>query len=306
MSALAIDSSVDIMIGEETSEAASIAAEISEAVEQWLVADGEEVLVTAEGFEQDDYEWVSQETFTKECEMLGLDPSVIARLWKEELMKKDAKVKKHRNGAWMFGRFNGWKSWAYGELLSEMVPDIWRQSSYSDTWRLLSECAPPDMWQAAGSSSSDMWQWQGVAEPREVTLCRQCSQSYTQATKELRKVREILSQVVKQEATGGEVLEPWRYEFFKPWGETVNRIEVFAQDSPTFRTWWTLSSPEERHNFFNVDKRKTRTNDWFSLKSDNPPWWKKGQDFHLWWRIASPEQKDAWHRFCKTSERDHF
>ena len=115
MSALAIDSSVDIMIGEETSEAASIAAEFSEAVEQSLV---------------------------------------------------------------------------YGGLLSEM--------------------APPDMWQAGGSSSSDMWQ--GVSP--QLGLCRRCSQSYTEATKELGKVREILSQVVGQEATGGEVLEPWRYEFF--------------------------------------------------------------------------------------------
>ena len=158
MSALAIDSSVDIMIGEETSEAASIAAEFSEAVEQSLV---------------------------------------------------------------------------YGGLLSEM--------------------APPNMWQAGGSSSSEMWQ--GVSP--QLGLCRRCRQSYT-------------------------------------------------LDSPTFRRWWTPFCPQERHNFFNVDKRKTRTNDWFSFKSDNPTWWKKGQDFHLWWMSASPEQKDAWHRFCKTSERDHF
>ena len=157
MSALAIDSSVDIMIGEETSEAASIAAEFSEAVEQSLV---------------------------------------------------------------------------YGGLLSEM--------------------APPDMWQAGGSSSSDMWQ--GVSP--QLGLCRRCRQSYTEATKEL--------------------------------GKTVNWIEVFAQDSPTFRRWWTPFCPQERHNFFNVDKRKTRTNDVIYFTCD------------------SPEQKDAWLRFCKTFERDHF
>ena len=41
------------------------------------------------------------------------------RMWREKLTKKDAKVKEHRNGQLMFGRFNGLKSGAYRSSMLE-------------------------------------------------------------------------------------------------------------------------------------------------------------------------------------------
>ena len=230
MSALADNSSsVQVAEGEETSGAARIAAETSEAAGRFFFCRNQG----------------SPFVDARESEWSGVTKG-ICRKSNESYQAMNEQVHEGEEGN---GEEDLMTRWKKSDDAAEFSEAVEQSLVYGG---LLSEVAPPDMWQAGGSSSSDMWQ--GVSP--QLGLCRRCRQSYTEATKEL--------------------------------GTTVNWIEEFEQDLPTFKRWWTPFCPQERHNFFNVDKRKTRTNDVFYFTCD------------------SPEQKDAWFRFCKTFERDHF